>query len=95
MQDDILYDDDFDVIDEGEEWAEGESDQANAELLLLINKGELREFPFCGFGIEKRLKQVADRKIFVRDLKVELERDGYKNPTITATENLHDLKVEI
>lgn len=95
MQTDVLLDEDFDLAEDGEEWTEGECDQANVELIMLLNKGELREFPFVGFGIEKKLKQVADRKNFIRDLTVELERDGYSNPDITASNDLSELKVEI
>jgi hypothetical protein len=92
---DVLLDDQLDLVEEDNEWKEGESNQANVELIILFNKGELRQFPFLGFGIERRMKQVADRNTFIRDLKVEIERDGYSNPTVTASENLADLKIEI
>ena len=95
MQTDVLLDNDFDLTEDGNEWEEGECDQANVEMITLLNKGELREFPFMGFGIERRLKSVADKKSFIRDLKVEIERDGYISPDITASNSLSELKVEI
>lgn len=92
---DVLLDENFDLIDKGFEWDEGESDQQHVELLLLLNKGELKEFPFVGFGAEKRLKSVADKARFVRELKLELENDGYVNATITVPDNITDFKIEL
>ncbi|MOA24163.1 hypothetical protein D3C78_1448320 [compost metagenome] len=95
MRTDFLLDDDFDLIDDGDEWLEGESDQQHVELLVLFEKGQLREFPFVGFGIERRLKSVADPKRFNRELKVELENDGYNSANIIVNDNLSDFKIEL
>lgn len=94
-QTDELYGENLDMVDLGDEWAEGESDQENIEITMLVNKGEIREFPFHGFGIENELKKVADKKVFVRNLTVEIENDGYKNPQIVASDDLADVKVTI
>lgn len=95
MRDDILLDNDFDLIDNGTEWEEGESDQQHVEMLMLLNKGELKEFPFVGFGAYRRINSVFDKAKTVRELKIELENDGYNNATIIIGDNLEDLKIEI
>lgn len=95
MRTDILLNDEFDLIDNGEEWAEGESDEQHVQLLTFLQKGELKEFPFVGFGIQRRLKGVPDKARFIRELKVELENDGYSNPTITVTDDISDFKIEL
>lgn len=96
MQTDVLLDNDFDLIDGADdEFAEGAADEANVELITLFNKGELRQYPFIGFGIERRLKEVANKQAFIRDLKVEIERDGYTEPFVITSDDLSSLKVEI
>jgi hypothetical protein len=95
MRTDILLDETFDLIDEGDEWAEGESDQQHVELLTLTNKGELKEFPFVGFGAKARLNGVANINRFTRELKVELENDDYSNPTLIINNDLSQFKVSI
>lgn len=95
MNNDILLDDNHDLVEDGNEWVEGDSDQHDIDLLILLQKGELKQFPFVGFGIERRLKAVADKQKFIRELKVELENDGFKNPVITVNNDLSDFKITI
>jgi len=96
MRTDILLNKDtFDLEDLGEEWDEGESDEQHVELLVLLQKGELKEFPFVGFGIETKLNGVINKQKFIRDLKVELESDGYSNPSIIVTDDISDFRIEI
>lgn len=95
MRDDFLLDDTNDLIDLGEEWSEGESSEDDVDLIVIAEKGVNREFPFSGFGIQSRLKARVDSTRFIRDLKVELENDGFINPVITIGENFTDFKIEI
>lgn len=95
MRGDVLLNDDFDLIDDGTEWAEGESDQQHVQLLMLLNKGELKEFPFVGYGAVRKINKVLDKQKEVRDIKIELENDGYINPTLEIGDSLEDLKIEI
>ena len=48
-----------------------------------------------GFGIDRWGKRVTDTRRFKRELKVELENDGYRNPQIQVTEDLSDFKIAI
>lgn len=92
---DILLDADFDIVDEGIEWKEGESDEQHVELLLLCNKGEIREFAHVGFGIERKMRQRTGAQEFLRGLDVELDNDGYTNAKIVTGKNVGDLKIYI
>ena len=95
MRTDILLDENYDLIDLGDEWDEGESDQQHIELLMVANKGEFKEFPWIGFGAEKRLKGVFNKKQIVRDVRVELENDGYTQYNLILNNGLSDFKIEI
>jgi hypothetical protein len=95
LRTDILLDADFDIIDEGEEWAEGESDEQHVALLILTNKGEIREFAHVGFGAERRLRQRTDAQEFLRGVDVELDNDGYTNAKIITGKTVGDFKVEL
>ena len=92
---DILLDENFDIIDNGFEWEEGDSDQQHVELLLLTQKGENREFAFAGFGIDKRLRQRTNPQQFLRHMQIEIENDGYNNATIKTGETVADFSIEI
>lgn len=92
---DILLDDDYDIVMEGGLIKTGPSDEQHVELLLLLEHGELREFPFIGFGIKRRLKQRADAQKFLRQMEVELDNDGYTDAKIIVGKNITDFKIEL
>lgn len=71
------------------------SDEQHVELLILLQKGELKELPFVGFGIEKRLKAVTDQRRFIRELKVEIEGDGYNSAVLDISPDLSTFKITI
>ncbi|WP_367867900.1 hypothetical protein [Pedobacter sp. WC2423] len=95
MRNDILLNEDFDLVDLGDEWYEGDSDQQHVELLMTLNKGELHEFPFVGFGALRRLHGVFNKQNVTRDIKIELENDGYTNCDVDLENGLGDLKITI
>jgi hypothetical protein len=90
---DILLDENYDLLEDGNQWAEGPADQQHVELLLLTDKGEARQFPFFGFGIERRLRQRYNAQSFLRGMEVELENDGYTNPEITLGKTIKDFSI--
>ncbi len=95
MRTDYLLDDDFDLIADGDEWAEGESTEQEVQLIVLCNKGENTEFPTIGFGAAKRLKQRVNETKFLRELEVELEADGFEDPTIDVSNGIDNLYIEV
>jgi len=95
MREDILLDENFDLLEDGDEWVEGDSEDTDVQLILLANKGENKEFPFIGFGANKRLKGKLELAKFQREMENELELDGFIKPTITFGNNPLDFKIEV
>ena len=87
MRDDILLDDAGDLLEDGDEWVEGESDEIDVQLIFLSELGGNREFPYAGFGAWTRLKSRTSEQLFIRDLTVALENDGF-DPTIDVSNGL-------
>lgn len=52
MPQDILLDDNFDLRIENGDFVVGESTNQHAEILLLSEKGDIRQYPFLGVGIK-------------------------------------------
>lgn len=70
------------------------ADMQHLEHIVSLAKGEFKEFPLLGFGAENYLKTNAEPLAFKRDLKVQLEYDGYKNAEISLSKN-YELKVDL
>jgi hypothetical protein len=90
---DVLLDDNLDLIDTGEEWAEGESDEQHVELLVLLPKGAIKQYIYAGFGIKSWLKKRFEVQRFLRQLEVELANDGYENAEVQLGNNLQNFKI--
>ena len=90
---DIALDEDFVLISDGDDFAEADSDTTDADLICRLKKGQLRYAPWLGFGIEERLLAVSNETRFVRELKVELENDGFVNPEVDVSEGFENLKI--
>jgi hypothetical protein len=96
MRTDILLDDDFDLIDEGTEWAEGESDEQHVQLLVILGKADIKQYPYACFGANTWLKKrILNNDQFERALRIELEGDGYPAAEIDLTNGIQDLKIII
>lgn len=95
MRTDLLLDENYDLIDLGTEWSEGESDQQHVELLMIANKGEFKEFPFVGFGAMRRLNGIFNRNNIIREVRVEMENDGYTNYTLDLKNDLKDFTITL
>lgn len=75
---DILLDTDFDLKIAGGDFVVGESTRQHQQLLLLIEKGELREFPVRGVGAQSWLLDDIQAGDFAAAVKREFEADGMK-----------------
>ncbi len=95
QREDVLLDENNDLLEEGNEWAEGESIDTDVELITLCDKGENTEFPYAGVGIHRWLKKREDRTALKRELDVQLEDDGITNAKIDLSEGIKNLKIEI
>lgn len=94
-REDVLLDNDFDLIEEGNEWKEGESSETDVELMLYTDQGENAEFPFMGYGIFRRLKARENIVKNKRELEIMMELDGFENATINMNDGLKNLKIEL
>lgn len=80
---DILLNDDNDLLFENGDLIIGESTRQHQELLLLIEKGELREFPTSCVGIRSWLNDDAGFAGIKSAIKREFEIDGMSVSRIT------------
>lgn len=94
MRKDILLNEVGDLLIEDGDFSVGIADEQHVEHIIQVQKGEFKEFPLLGFGIENYLKTNTEPLEFKRDLKVQLEYDGYKNADVELTKD-YQLKVNI
>lgn len=91
---DIALDDELVLIEASDEFLEEDTDATDAELIAILQKGSLRYAPWLGFNLQERLRGVSNIEKTKRELKVELENDGFKNPEVYVTKaDLSDLQI--
>ncbi len=96
MRQDILTNDTHELEVVNGDFIIGQSDQQHVQHIIEAQKGEYKNSPLVGFGIINFVKR--DEKIaseFKRDLKIQLENDGYTNPSINLNDGFAKLKIEI
>lgn len=102
MRNELLRDDNgalkFISGPQGSDFAIGQSDQQHVEDILDLQPGEIKEFPLAGFGAINYIKYInktitADE--FKRDLKVQLNYDGYDNATIDTSNGIENLSIDL
>ncbi|GIZ15311.1 hypothetical protein [Capnocytophaga catalasegens] len=89
MKDILLENDDLQLIN-GDFFA-GESQNQSVEMLLKSMQGEWKEHPEAGCGLEKAQNGVIDR-FFARNIRVQLEADGFDIEKLTINEKGIELK---
>lgn len=62
-----------------------ETDYQNVDFLVIANKGEFKEYPTLGVGVEKFLKSTGKQKELRREIAVQLETDGYKTRDVKVS----------
>ncbi|URC13941.1 hypothetical protein [Flavobacterium sp. B183] len=88
----------FSTSAEGSDFATGQSDQQHVEDILDLQPGEIKEFPLAGFGAINYIKFInktisADE--FKRDLKLQLNYDGYNNAVIDTSNGIENLSIDL
>ena len=83
---DLLLDENGDLDLTGGDLNIGYSDNQHQEHILLANKGEFREFPEIGVGIDKMLSDDDYVPILI-EMKKNLEYDGMKIKNIKIDDN--------
>lgn len=95
MRQDIVRDDDGDLLIQNGDFVSGESDQQHVLDILDLQPGELKEFPVLGFGAINYMKKIITADEFKRDLKLQLNYDGYDNSKIDTSNGIENLNIEI
>ena len=95
MRQDILRDENGALAFASGDFAIGQSDQQHVMDILDLQPGELKEFPLAGFGAINYIKRTITPEEFKRDLKLQLNYDGYNNAKIDTSQGLENLNIEI
>lgn len=86
MAQDILIGDDMDLIIENGDIKLGLSDYQHVNNLMLSNKGEYKQYPILGIGIQKYQNCIIDKTI-EQEIKLQLEIDGVKQKDVKLNDN--------
>lgn len=74
----------------------GNIDYQRCRLIIEAHKGEFKEVPTLGFGIDGYLKEGIEKKQqFINELTKELKTDGFANAKVTVGDSLLDFSVEV
>lgn len=95
MRQDILHDENGDLLFENGDFKTGASDQQHVGDLFIQLPGENKEFPLCGFGAIRYIKRTMTESEFKRDLKMQLEYDGYLNTIIDTSNGIENIRIEV
>lgn len=79
----LLHGETNDIILQGGTMAIGKTDDQNAQLIVLAEKGEFKEYPQLGVGISQFLKSVNRENELLRAIRVQLALDGMKPRNLT------------
>ena len=82
----LLTQDTFDVIIKNGTLQTGDTNEQNAQIIILAEQGEFKEHPLLGVGLTKFLKSVGREREIVRAIRIQLALDGIKNPEISFNE---------
>jgi hypothetical protein len=65
-------------------------------MVIEAQKGEFKEVPTLGFGIDNYLKSNENvKQVFVNELTKELKSIGFENAKVTAGQTLLDFEVTV
>jgi hypothetical protein len=73
--DDILLDENLDLQIVDGDWVIGDSTKQNQQLLLQCQKGEIKQYPKTGVGINNYLLDEEEQSM-LREIRSEFEGDG-------------------
>ncbi len=77
MAQDILFGSDGDLLIENGDLVVGDSRYQHVQGLLLAHKGHYKFDPLAGVGIERFLNDEIQETELMREIRTELERDGF------------------
>lgn len=90
---DLLLDADFDLIIKDGDFEVGESTDMHQLCLLMANKGQYKQVPDVGVGINEYVNEEADIDQLSSIIAEEFEKDGMRITSLQI-ESLESLRVE-
>ena len=79
----LLHTETNDIIIRNGMMATGTTDEQNAQLIVLAEKGEFKEYPQLGVGISQFLKSTGREKELLRAIRIQLALDGIRPKQLT------------
>ncbi|QSS96582.1 hypothetical protein [Psychroflexus sp. ALD_RP9] len=92
---DILLDEANELKIQNGDFVIGVADLQHVNHIIEAHPGEYKEFPQVGFGVRSYLKSNTTKTAFKRNLRVQLNFDGYVNPLIDLSKGFKNLKIEV
>ncbi len=79
----LLHTETNDIVLRNGTMAIGTTDEQNAQIIVLAEKGEFKEYPQLGVGISQFLKSVNRENELLRAIRVQLALDGIRPKQLT------------
>jgi hypothetical protein len=94
MRYDIEVDENYMPVLRNGDFVISQSDTQHVEDITMSHPGEYKDHPMLGFAAILQVKKNINKESFKRDLKIQLEYDGY-NPDIDLSGGFENLKIDI
>lgn len=82
---DIITDENGDIQIVNGDIKIGESDSQHIEHIMIAGKGQFRQFPLIGVGIQNMINGTPNRQLLRQTIQLQLESDGYNVRAITIS----------
>ena len=79
----LLHTETNDIVIRNGTMATGTTDEQNAQLIVLAEKGEFKEHPQLGVGISQFLKSTGRENELLRTIRIQLALDGIRPKQLT------------
>lgn len=89
----LLHNKTNDIVIRNGTIAIGVTDEQNAQLIVLAEKGEFKEYPQLGVGISQFLKSTGRENELLRTIRIQLALDGIRPKQLTYQQG--KLNIEI
>lgn len=89
---DILLDDNDDLVVKNGDIVIGESTEQHIKAVLIANKGEFRDVPFFGVGLNNYLKADGQQVVLKREIEKMMTLDGMQVNKIQVSDSVYEIE---